>query len=65
MDLDPDVLYVDDGAVLTSAGRAAGLDLRLLVVRCDHGAAIANAVARRPVVQPHLHRRLHAGKCTL
>jgi AraC family transcriptional activator FtrA len=51
--LDPDVLYIDDGAVLTSAGSAAGLDLCLHVVRRDHGAAIANAVARRLVVQPH------------
>ncbi|SCL65072.1 helix-turn-helix domain-containing protein [Micromonospora peucetia] len=51
--LDPDVLYVDDGVVLTSAGSAAGLDLRLHVVRRDHGAGIANAVARRLVTPPH------------
>jgi AraC family transcriptional regulator, transcriptional activator FtrA len=49
----PDVLYIDEGSVLTSAGSAAGLDLCLHVVRRDHGAAIANAVARRLVIQPH------------
>lgn len=48
-----DVLYIDDGRVLTSAGSAAGLDLCLHVVRNDHGPSIANAVARRLVVQPH------------
>ncbi|GGM62923.1 helix-turn-helix domain-containing protein [Dactylosporangium sucinum] len=53
VDLDPDVLYIADGPVWTSAGSAAGLDLCLHVVRRDHGAAIANAVARRLVVQPH------------
>ncbi|MER7335926.1 MULTISPECIES: transcriptional regulator FtrA [unclassified Micromonospora] len=51
--VDPDVLYVDHGTVLTSAGSAAGLDLCLHVVRQDHGATIANAVARRLVTQPH------------
>jgi len=51
--LDPDVLYIDEGSVLTSAGIAAGLDLCLHVVRLDHGAAVANAVARRMVVAPH------------
>jgi len=49
----PDVLYVDDGTVLTSAGSAAGLDLCLHLVRADHGAAVANAVARRLVIAPH------------
>ncbi|MFG2042410.1 helix-turn-helix domain-containing protein [Dactylosporangium sp. NPDC048998] len=53
VELDPDVLYLADGDVWTSAGSAAGLDLCLHVVRTDHGAAIANAVARRLVVQPH------------
>jgi AraC family transcriptional regulator, transcriptional activator FtrA len=53
IDVDPDVLYIDDGVVLTSAGSAAGLDLCLHVVRRDFGAAIANAVARRLVIQPH------------
>ncbi|MDF1504552.1 helix-turn-helix domain-containing protein [Roseisolibacter sp. H3M3-2] len=51
--LDPDVLYVDEGRVLTSAGIASGIDLCLHVVRRDHGAAVANAVARRLVVAPH------------
>jgi transcriptional regulator GlxA family with amidase domain len=50
--LDPDVLYVDDGDVLTSAGNAAGIDLCLHIVRRDHGAAVANQVARRCVVAP-------------
>jgi len=51
--VNPDVLYVDGGTVLTSAGSAAGLDLCLHLVRADHGAAIANAVARRLVIAPH------------
>jgi AraC family transcriptional regulator, transcriptional activator FtrA len=53
VDVDPDVLYVDEGQILTSAGKAAGLDLCLHIVRADHGAAVANAVARRLVVAPH------------
>jgi len=51
--LDPGVLYVDEGDVLTSAGTAAGIDLCLHVVRNDFGADVANAVARRMVVPPH------------
>jgi transcriptional regulator GlxA family with amidase domain len=51
--VDPGVLYIDQGQVLTSAGIAAGIDLCLHVVRSDHGAAVANAVARRLVVAPH------------
>jgi transcriptional regulator GlxA family with amidase domain len=51
--VDPKVLYVDAGAVLTSAGMAAGIDLCLHVVRSDHGAEVANAIARRMVVAPH------------
>ncbi|MFH8792362.1 GlxA family transcriptional regulator [Streptomyces sp. NPDC017941] len=51
--VDPDVLYVDEGAVLTSAGEAAGVDLCLHLIRRDHGAAVAAAVARRTVVPPH------------
>ncbi|MBH5335311.1 helix-turn-helix domain-containing protein [Streptomyces pactum] len=51
--VDPDVLFVDDGDVLTSAGVAAGLDLCLHIVRRDHGTAVANDVARRSVVPPH------------
>ncbi len=53
VEVDPDVLYVDNGSVLTSAGKAAALDLCLHLVRLDHGASIANAVARRLVVPPH------------
>jgi transcriptional regulator GlxA family with amidase domain len=53
IDVDPKVLYVDEGDVLTSAGTAAGIDLCLHVVRQDHGAEVANAVARRMVVPPH------------
>jgi transcriptional regulator GlxA family with amidase domain len=51
--VDPRVLYVDDGDVMTSAGTAAGIDLCLHVVRLDYGAEVANAVARRMVVPPH------------
>jgi AraC family transcriptional activator FtrA len=52
--VDPRVLYVDVGNnILTSAGTAAGIDLCLHVVRTDHGAEVANAVARRMVVPPH------------
>jgi transcriptional regulator GlxA family with amidase domain len=53
VNVDPDVLYVDDGDVLTSAGVAAGIDLCLHMVRSDYGAAAANAVARRIVVAAH------------
>ncbi|GIL38770.1 transcriptional regulator FtrA [Roseiterribacter gracilis] len=51
--VDPNVLYVDEGQLLTSAGSAAGLDLCLHLVRRDHGAEIANHVARRLVIAPH------------
>jgi AraC family transcriptional activator FtrA len=51
--VEPDVLYVEDGRVFTSAGSAAGIDLCLHLVRLDHGAKIANQVARRLVVPPH------------
>ncbi|MFI6471950.1 GlxA family transcriptional regulator [Streptomyces sp. NPDC050516] len=53
VDVDPEVLFIDDGDVLTSAGVAAGIDLCLHIVRRDHGSAIANDVARRTVVPPH------------
>jgi AraC family transcriptional regulator, transcriptional activator FtrA len=53
VEVDPRVLYVDGGTVLTSAGTAAGIDLCLHLVRRDHGAAVANRVARRMVVSPH------------
>lgn len=48
-----DVLYVDEGDIVTSAGAAAGVDACLHVVRRDYGARIANMVARRMVVAPH------------
>lgn len=51
--VDPDVLYVVDGPVATSAGTAAGLDLCLELVRQDHGTAVAAEVARRLIVPPH------------
>jgi transcriptional regulator GlxA family with amidase domain len=51
--VDADVLYVDDGQILTSAGKAACMDLCLHVVRTDHGATVANALARTLVVPPH------------
>lgn len=51
--LQPDVLYVDEGQILTSAGSAAGIDLCLHLVRRDFGPAAANLVARRLVVPPH------------
>jgi len=51
--VDPDVLYVDAGPVLTSAGVAAGIDLCLHLVRLDHGAEVAARVARQMVVAPH------------
>lgn len=49
----PDVLYVDDGPVLTSAGFAAGLDLALHVVRHDHGAEHAAKIGRWSLIAPH------------
>jgi len=51
--VDPNVLYVDEGNILTSAGRAAGLDLCLHIVRRDYGIEIANQAARRLIVAPH------------
>ncbi|MFB6932704.1 helix-turn-helix domain-containing protein [Streptomyces sp. HUAS 31] len=53
IEVDADVLFIDDGDVLTSAGVAAGIDLCLHMVRRDHGTAIATEVARRTVVPPH------------
>ncbi|MDQ3630803.1 MAG: helix-turn-helix domain-containing protein [Actinomycetota bacterium] len=50
--VDPRVLFIDDGRVLTSAGAAAGIDLCLHVIRSDHGSEIANATARVCVVPP-------------
>ncbi|WP_415975786.1 GlxA family transcriptional regulator [Rhodococcus sp. 077-4] len=51
--LDPNVLYTDDGNVLTAAGEASGIDLCLYMIRQDFGAAVANRVARGTVVPPH------------
>jgi transcriptional regulator GlxA family with amidase domain len=50
--VDENVLFVDDGDVLTSAGLAAGIDLCLHMIRRDHGTQVANAVARYCVVPP-------------
>lgn len=52
VDLDESVLFVDEGNVLSSAGLAAGIDLCLHIIRRDHGAAVANRVARHCVVPP-------------
>jgi transcriptional regulator GlxA family with amidase domain len=52
VEVDPGVLFVDNGRILTSAGGAAGIDLCLHLVRLDHGAAVASAAARRCVVAP-------------
>lgn len=51
--IEPDVLYVDEGNLLTSAGSAAALDLSLHLIRRDFGPEVANAVARRAVVPAH------------
>jgi len=51
--VDADVLYIDEGRVLTSAGKSAGTDLCLHVVRHDYGAAVANEIARRLVAPPY------------
>jgi transcriptional regulator GlxA family with amidase domain len=53
VEVDPEVLFVDEGEVLTSAGLSAGIDLSLHVVRRDHGAACADRVARQMVAPPH------------
>ncbi|MZD06989.1 helix-turn-helix domain-containing protein [Streptomyces sp. SID5785] len=69
--VDPDVLYVDEGPVVTSAGTAAGIDACLHIVRTEHGTEVANAIARRMVVPPHrdggqaqyVERPLPAARC--
>ncbi len=53
IEVDPNVIYIDEGDVLTSAGAAAGIDVCLHIVRRDYGSEIANKVARRLVVPPH------------
>ena len=52
LDIDPDVLFVDDGNLITSAGTAAGIDACLHLVRRELGAKVANTIARRMVVPP-------------
>jgi transcriptional regulator GlxA family with amidase domain len=51
--VDPSVLYMDEDAVITSAGTAAGIDACLYLVRKEQGSRVANAIARRMVVPPH------------
>jgi AraC family transcriptional regulator, transcriptional activator FtrA len=51
--VEPNVLYVEDGNVMTSAGSASGLDLLLAIVRKDYGPKVANMFARRMVIPPH------------
>ncbi len=53
VDLDDNVLFVDEGDLLTSAGAAAGIDLCLHLIRLDHGVDVAARAARRCVVAPH------------
>jgi transcriptional regulator GlxA family with amidase domain len=53
--LDRSALYVQDGSIVTSAGTAAAIDCCLHLIRIDHGADIANRIARRLVVAPHRH----------
>src|SRR6476659_10075057 len=52
IDVDPDVLYVQDGRIITSAGTAAGLDACLHLLRQELGAELTNIIARRMVVPP-------------
>lgn len=52
VDLAGDVLFVESGQIMTASGYAAGIDLCLHIVRGDHGAAVANDVARRALVAP-------------
>jgi AraC family transcriptional regulator, transcriptional activator FtrA len=51
--VDPNALHIDDGDIMSSAGRAAGLDLCLYIVRRDYGAGVANRVVQRLIVPPH------------
>ncbi|MEU1271932.1 helix-turn-helix domain-containing protein [Streptomyces sp. NPDC005799] len=51
--VEPDVLYVDEDPVITSAGTAAGIDACLHIVRKEQGPEVANKIARRMVVPPH------------
>lgn len=51
--LEADILYADEGRIVTAAGSAAGLDMLLHVIRSDHGSDISNAIARRLNIAPH------------
>jgi transcriptional regulator GlxA family with amidase domain len=51
--VNPDVLYVDEDPVITSAGTAAGIDACLHLVRKEQGSRVANGIARRMVIPPH------------
>jgi AraC family transcriptional regulator, transcriptional activator FtrA len=53
IDVDPSVLYIDEGDILTSAGSTASIDLCLHLVALDHGTEVANQLARRLVIAPH------------
>ncbi|WP_344222722.1 GlxA family transcriptional regulator [Kribbella sancticallisti] len=55
VEVQPDVLFVEDGQIFTSAGAAAGIDLCLHLIRRDFGAAVANTAARFTVVAPVRH----------
>ncbi|WP_172383749.1 GlxA family transcriptional regulator [Streptomyces sp. MNP-20] len=69
--VEPDVLYVDEDPVITSAGTAAGIDAALHLVRREDGVEVANAIARRMIVPPHrdggqaqyIERPLPRGRC--
>jgi transcriptional regulator GlxA family with amidase domain len=52
IEVDPDVLFIQDGHVITSAGTAAGIDAALHLVRLEYGAAATNVIARRMVIPP-------------
>ncbi|QSB14487.1 helix-turn-helix domain-containing protein [Natronosporangium hydrolyticum] len=51
--VEPDMLYVDEGRIVTAAGAASAVDMSLYLLRREHGAAVANAFARDMVVPPH------------
>lgn len=51
--VEPDVLYIDEGQVVTGAGSAAGLDMMLHIIRRDHGIKVCNSVARSMVIPPY------------
>ncbi len=49
----PEALYIDEGAIITGAGAAAGMDMCLHLIRREHGAGLANTIARGLVIPPH------------